>query len=83
MSNQVSKMCFNNLSILGWGFDMEILAVANANSLKIYSVNIDDWKDMPGGSFDINLFSNLLVSIKDLFLIFIRRVSGSYELERD
>ncbi len=83
MSNQVSKMCFNNLSILGWGFDMEILAVANANSIKIYSVTIDDWKDVPGGSFDINLFSNLIISIKDLFLIFIRRVSGSYELERD
>lgn len=77
-SSTASEMCFSKLKIWGWGFDMEILAIANANNLIISSVRINDWKDVKGGTFELNVLKNFVYSLFDLFKILLRRLEGDY-----
>jgi dolichyl-phosphate beta-glucosyltransferase len=78
-SAQAADACFQKLTILGWGFDMEVLAAAKANCLTIQAVHIDDWKAIPGGSFEDSIARNVLHALVDLFVIFSRRISGQYK----
>jgi len=77
-SKKASKECFNKLKILGWGFDMEILAIAKANKLSIKSVRVDDWESVPEGTFTEGLLNNSINSLKELGIILWRRISGQY-----
>ena len=61
-----ARKCFSKLTILGWGFDMEVLAMARANRMKIKYFRINDWKDIPGSTFTEGLFRTSLHSIRDL-----------------
>ena len=68
-NRKAAKLCFANLSILGWGFDMEVLAIAKSNKLKIKAYRINDWDNMPNSTFDENIFITILNSIKNLWQI--------------
>ncbi len=46
-SHQACSACFSKLTILGWDFDVELLAIAKVNGLSIKSRRIDDWVDQP------------------------------------
>ena len=48
-SKNACKACFSSQTILGWGFDMEILSIAKIKNLKIITVRINDWRSVPGG----------------------------------
>ena len=37
-SNEAAQLCFSKLTILGWGFDMEVLAIAKANKLQVKTI---------------------------------------------
>jgi dolichyl-phosphate beta-glucosyltransferase len=77
-SARASKLCFEHLNILGWGFDMEVLAAARANHLPIQKVQLSDYKDMPYSTFDDKLVRNSFNALGDLGMIFLRRMSGYY-----
>lgn len=73
-----AQLCFSKLKIMGWGFDMEILAIAKANKLKIKSLRINDWQDMPYSTFTDDVIKNSLRSLKDLGYITLNRLRGVY-----
>ncbi|MCC7543374.1 glycosyltransferase [bacterium] len=47
---QVAKEVFGRQRIVGWGFDMEILAVARKLGYSIELIEVPDWKDVVEGS---------------------------------
>lgn len=46
--------CFTDLQILGWNFDLEVLARAQKAQLKVRQLPIAEWKDMPYTTFKDN-----------------------------
>jgi glycosyltransferase involved in cell wall biosynthesis len=77
---KAARKCFFNLTILGWGFDMEVLAIARTNRMKIKYYRINDWKDIPGSTFTDGLFKTSLHSLRDLAHIKIKLLKDSYNL---
>jgi dolichyl-phosphate beta-glucosyltransferase len=77
-SQKAAKLCFSKLRILGWGFDMEALAIARVNKIKIQSERVDDWVSVPGGTFVNGTVKNSAISLYELALIAGRRVKGNY-----
>ena len=67
---------------MGWGFDMEILAIAKQNNIGIKQMPVNDWKHIPDGPFERGdvgkILSNTLQSLGDLFLIMGHRVRRDY-----
>lgn len=82
-SRHAAQLCFSHLAIVGWGFDMEVLAIAKANRFKVVTKRIDDWQDMPFSTFDTSVLWNSLQSLKDLALIAQRRLTRAYLRESD
>lgn len=82
-SNRASKICFEQLNILGWGFDMEVLAIAKANNLSIKTVRVDDWRSVPGGVFEASFLKNAFTSLGELSYIFLNRLRRRYVYDRE
>jgi len=80
-TKEATQLCFSMLQINGWGFDMEILTIAHENKLTIKTIHINDWTPIPNGTFENAIIKNSLVSLKDLFIIFFRRVSNQYKIK--
>lgn len=40
-----ASVIFDRMTILGWGFDMELLVIANVHKYKIETFDIPDWSD--------------------------------------
>jgi dolichyl-phosphate beta-glucosyltransferase len=78
-TQQASQMCFSRLTILGWGFDMEVLTIAKSSGLKVGARRIEDWQDVPGGSFRDGVLQNSLRSLWDLAKIMVNRKRGAYK----
>ena len=81
-SYDAMQICFSQLQIMGWGFDMDILAAAKANKLTIQTIHVPDWVSVPEGTFEDAIFKNTLRSFVDLSLIFYKRIFGRYKLEK-
>src|SRR2546430_7636614 len=47
----VADDLFARQTIAGWGFDIEILALAEQRGYRIDTIPIDDWQDVAGGTF--------------------------------
>lgn len=77
-SYQSAQLCFSKLSILGWGFDMEVLTIAKANGLTITPVRVNDWQHMPDGTFELGMMRNFMISLKDLAMIARKRLLRQY-----
>jgi dolichyl-phosphate beta-glucosyltransferase len=77
-SYEAARLCFSKLTTLGWGFDMEVLAIAKANRLKIVSYRVNDWTSVPGGTFAAGMMKSSLVSLHELALIFWNRLHKRY-----
>lgn len=77
-SIDASQLCFSKLTILGWGFDMEVLAIAKANKLKMTTHRVNDWKAVPGGSFKDDILKNSVTSLYELAYIFRNRLLNRY-----
>ena len=78
-SYDAAQLCFSKLTILGWGFDMEVIAIARANKLKIKGYRVNDWVSVPNGTFTEGMLKNSLISLKELAHIFRNRLLGSYK----
>lgn len=44
-SRQAAQAIFPKLTIVGWGFDMELLVIAESEKLRVAQIQIDDWFD--------------------------------------
>lgn len=77
-SQQATNVCFNKMTIQGWGFDMEVLTIARINRFPITAMRINDWKSVPGGTFIGNAFKNSTDSLMELLYIFWGRLQGRY-----
>lgn len=80
-SHDAAQLCFSKLSIMGWGFDMEILAIAKANKLNIVTFRVNDWISVPEGTFTEGVVKNVLNSLKELAQIFAKRLTGVYKVK--
>lgn len=79
-SAKATKLCFSDLQIMGWGFDMEVLAAAKANGLTIQTIQVPDWTAVANGTFEDDIVVNTLRALADQSIIFYKRVSGKYKL---
>jgi len=77
-SRQAAKICFGRMTIMKWGFDMEVLTIAKKYGINIEQVRIDDWVHQEGGHIDDNTIEHSVASMKDLTRIFFNRVTGRY-----
>jgi dolichyl-phosphate beta-glucosyltransferase len=77
-SKPAAQLCFSKLTILDWGFDMEILAIAKVNQLKIKSFRINDWRDVPNGTFTDGILTIAIRSLQDLGHIMLGRITCRY-----
>lgn len=48
----VAQQVFSRQTIVGWGFDMEVLAIARQLGYQIDTINVPDWKDVQHGDAD-------------------------------
>jgi dolichyl-phosphate beta-glucosyltransferase len=77
-NEKAARLCFDRLTIYGWSFDMEVLAIARVNELKIKTLRINDWRDVPGGTFNEGILRIAVRSIKDLVRISVNMRRGRY-----
>ncbi|NBC04813.1 MAG: glycosyltransferase [Bacteroidetes bacterium] len=70
---------FGVQTINGWGFDMELLAIAKQRGYSIQTIHIHDWKDVDGGTFDNTAIRGALSTLKDLLTIKWNLLTGRYE----
>jgi dolichyl-phosphate beta-glucosyltransferase len=78
-SHEAAQVCFSKLTITGWGFDMEILAIAKANKFLIKSFRVNDWVSVPDGTFIDGAIKNSLSSLQELGHIFYMRIIRAYK----
>lgn len=78
---EVARMLFAELSIYGWGFDMEILLIAKKRNLQVKKLLISDWKDpRPGGGLvGESTWKASLSTLRELAKIRSRVVAGMYD----
>ena len=72
------QLCFTRQTILGWGFDIEILAIAQSNELKVTPRRVDDWQDMPYSTYTDNAWKIAARSVRDFVHITFKRLTGAY-----
>lgn len=77
-THEAAQLCFGKLTIKKWGFDMEVLAIAQTNKLRIETRRINDWQDMPDSTFTGSIVQNALNSLKDLGHVAKNRLRGVY-----
>lgn len=78
-SARAAKLCFGKLTILGWGFDMEVLSIAKVHNFDIESIQISNWVSVEGGAITkASILHNSVQSLHDLGRIFLSRVRGKY-----
>ena len=65
---------------MGWGFDMEVLAIGVTRGYSIQTIAINDWKDIAGGTFKNVAVSGALSTFKDLLRIKWNLLTGKYKL---
>jgi dolichyl-phosphate beta-glucosyltransferase len=79
----VAEDLFGVQTINGWGFDMELLAIAKKRGYSIQTIPIHDWKDVDGGTFDNTAIRGSISTLKDLLTIKWNLVTGKYEPSPD
>jgi dolichyl-phosphate beta-glucosyltransferase len=77
-SAEAVEELFRRQTILGWGFDMEVLAIARMQSYRIGQIPAPDWSDKPNGTFEGEVTSAALETLGELITIVWRRLTGQY-----
>lgn len=81
-TSEAAQLCFSKLSILGWGFDLEVLAIARANNLAITPIRIDDWEDKPYSTYTERMHHIAIRMVNDFVHIAVRQLTGQYVRRR-
>lgn len=74
-TSTAAKDIFPSVSVLRWGFDMEVLTIALARGYKIKEVGVS-WTEHGGGHVPLKAYVESLI---DLFKIKLRSLSGKYK----
>lgn len=77
-NKKAARQCFGRQTITDWSFDMELLIIAFSQSLSVAQLPIEDWKDVPGGTFSGGL-KNTLRFATDLLIMLKNRITGIYK----
>lgn len=77
-TEQAAEQLFSRQTILGWGFDMEILTIARLRKLRVAQLPVPDWSDKPNGTFEAQVGSAALETLGELMTIWWRRLIGRY-----
>lgn len=73
-TSKAAKDIFPLVTVLRWGFDMEVLTIALAQGYKIKEVGVS-WTEHGGGHVPLKAY---IESLLDLFKIKLRSISGKY-----
>lgn len=65
----VADDLFARQTILGWGFDIELLALAVQRGYGVSTIAIDDWQDVAGGTFTSVAVTGALSTFRDLLRV--------------
>ena len=65
----VADDLFERQTIVGWGFDIEVLALANQRGYRISTIAVDDWQDVAGGTFTNVAVTGALSTFRDLLRV--------------
>jgi dolichyl-phosphate beta-glucosyltransferase len=76
--HEAAREIFGRQRMLGWSFDMEVLAIAKHRGYKIEVLPIPDWRDVAGGTFSAQAGGAAVQTLKDLFVIRLGLWSGRY-----
>jgi dolichyl-phosphate beta-glucosyltransferase len=77
-SEEAAKICFSKLTIQGWGFDVEILAIAKANDLNVKPIRISDWEDKPHSTYNEGPLRIIRRTVRDFAHITTYKLRGKY-----
>jgi dolichyl-phosphate beta-glucosyltransferase len=69
---------FARQTIDGWGFDMEVLAIARTLGCRVATHEVPDWTDVAGGTFSDAALRGTVRTLQDLLVIKWRVVRGRY-----
>jgi dolichyl-phosphate beta-glucosyltransferase len=81
-SHKAAQICFSKLSIMGWGFDLEILAIAKANNLTIAPIRLNDWEDKPYSTYTDGALRISTRMVRDFVRITVNRLRGAYSVDK-
>ena len=73
-SSKAAKEIFTRVSILRWGFDMEVLTIALKRGFKIKEVGVS-WTEYGGSHVPMKAY---VESLFDLFKIKLKAITGAY-----
>lgn len=74
-TNKAAKEIFPIVTVLRWGFDMEVLTIALARGFKIKEIGVS-WTEHGGGHVPLIAYVESLI---DLFKIKLRSITGRYK----
>jgi dolichyl-phosphate beta-glucosyltransferase len=77
-SAKAAEELFRRQTIMGWGFDMEILAIARRQGYAIDQIEAPDWSDKPNGTFDGEISSAAFETLGELLTVVWRGWTGRY-----
>lgn len=77
-SAEAADELFRRQTIMGWGFDMEILAIARMRGYEIAQIKAPDWSDKPNGTFEDKVGSAAVETLGELLTILWRKFMGRY-----
>jgi hypothetical protein len=69
---------FRRQTIMGWGFDMELLAIARQLRLTIATIPVPDWHDHPEGTIGDDITAAAIETFGELVMILVRKWTGRY-----
>lgn len=75
----VDEDLFGKQTINGWGFDMEILAIAASRGYTIRQIPAHDWQDVAGGTFGNVAVTGALSTFTDMLKIKFNLLRGKYK----
>ena len=78
-TSAAAQLCFGRLTVMDWGFDMELLAIIRANKLRLTAIRIDDWHDMPDSTHAENAWQVLFRTTAQHLQITAKYLRGLYK----
>lgn len=79
-TREAAREIFSTLTIDGWGFDMELLVIADAHRYRTAIIRVDDWEDPrpEGGLVGESTWRASIRTLRELFHIRRQRAAGMY-----
>ena len=74
-SAKAAETIFPRVTILGWGFDFEVLAIGRAKGFKIKELPVTNWDNSADSRVTLSTYSKVLMEAVEVFF---KRVSGVY-----